>query len=337
MYDHTINLEDDQMPPYCNIYPLSGTELRVLCEFLDDMLSKGFIRASNSPVGALVLFAKKKDGTLRLCVNFRKLNRITRRDQYPIPLITNLINQLGSAQIYTKFDLRAGYYNVCIAAGHEWKTTFRTHYSSFKFLVMPMGLTNAPATFQHFMNNIFQDMSDLFIVVYLDDILVFSNLVDEHHDRVQQVLTRLGEHNLHVKPEKSLFHTKSIEFLGFMVSPTGISMDITKTKAILNWPMPTNVKQIQSFVGFANFYQRFIVNFSETVTPLTRLTQKEAPCIWGPEQQAAFDTLKLAFTQAPILSHFNPNNPIVIETDASDYAIAAIISQISLNDGDLHP
>src|SRR6266481_6457827 len=132
-------------------------------------------------------------------------------------------------------------------------------------------------------------------------------------------------------------HTKSIEFLGFMVSPTGISMDITKTEAISNWPMATNVKQIQSFIGFANFYRHFIVNFSKTVTPLTQLIQKEAPWIWGPEQLAAFDTLKLAFTQAPVLSHFNPNNPIVVETDASDYAIAAIISQISLNNGDLHP
>jgi len=177
-------MEDDQMPPHCNIYPLSGTELGVLREFLNDMLSKGFIRASNSPVGAPVLFAKKKDGTLRLCVDFRKLNRITRRDRYPIPLVTNLIDQLSSAQIYTKFDLRAGYYNVRIAAGHEWKTTFRTRYGSFEFLVMPMGLTNAPATFQHFMNNIFQDMSDLFIVVYLDDILVFSNSVEEHRDHV---------------------------------------------------------------------------------------------------------------------------------------------------------
>src|SRR6266481_7005180 len=156
MYDHTINLEDDQMPPYCNIYPLSGTELSVLHEFLDDMLSKGFIQASNSPVGAPVLFAKKKDGTLRLCVDFRKLNQITQRDQYPIPLVTNLIDQLGSAQIYTKFDLRAGYYNVHIAAGHEWKTMFRTCYGSFEFLVMPMGLTSA--TFQHFMNENFQDM-----------------------------------------------------------------------------------------------------------------------------------------------------------------------------------
>src|SRR6266481_1240918 len=179
-YDHTIDLKDDQMPPHSHIYPLSGTELIALCEFLDDMLSKGFIQGSDSPGGAPVLFAKKKDTTLHLCVDFQKLNRITRKNHYPIPLVTNLIDQLGSAKIYTKFDLRAGYYNVQIAAGHEWKTVFQTRYGSFKFLVMLMGLTNAPATFQHFMKDIFQDMSDIFVIVYLDDILVYSESVEEH-------------------------------------------------------------------------------------------------------------------------------------------------------------
>jgi len=202
---------------------------------------------------------------------------------------------------------------------------------------MPMGLTNAPATFQHFMNDIFQDMSDIFVVVYLDDILIYSDSEEAHHDHVRLVLTRLQQHNLHVKPEKSLFHTYSIEFLGFMVSPTGIAMDVAKTEAISNWPTPSNVKQIQLFIGFANFYRQFIINFSETVTPLTRLTRKDAKFSWESEHQAAFNTLKLAFTWAPVLAHFDPANPIVVETDASDYAIAAIISQISPADGDLHP
>jgi len=202
---------------------------------------------------------------------------------------------------------------------------------------MPMGLTNAPATFQHFMNDIFQDMSDIFVVVYLDDILVYSDSKEVHRDHVRRVLTRLQDNNLHVKPEKSLFHTHSIEFLGFMVSPTGIVMDVAKTEAISNWPTPSNVKQVQSFIGFANFYHHFIVNFSETVTPLTHLTQKDTKFSWGPEHQDTFDKLKLAFTWVPVLVHFNPVNPTVVEMDASDYAITAIISQISPEDGDLHP
>ena len=184
----------------------------------------------------------------------------------------NLIDQLGSAKIYTKFDLCAGYCNIRIASGHKWKTTFWTRYGSFEFLVMPMGLTNAPATFQHFMNNIFQDMSDVFVVVYLDNIPVYSESEVLHHDHVRCVLTCLHENNLHVKPEKYLFHTNSIESLGFMVSPKGIMMDSAKTKAISRWLTPSNVKLVQSFISFANFYHHFIVNFSETVTPLTRLT-----------------------------------------------------------------
>ena len=180
-------------------------------------------------------------------------------------------------------------------------------------------------------------MSDVFVVVYLDDILVYSKLEHVHQDHVRQVLMHLRENNLHVKLEKSLFHTNAIEFLGFMVSLQGIAMDSAKTEAISRWPTPSNVKQIQSFIGFANFYCRFIVNFSEMVAPLTHLTRKDAKFSWGPEHQQAFETLKLACTQAPVLTHFNPENLIVVETDTSDYAIAAIISQISPDDGDLHP
>src|SRR5882724_1559953 len=171
-FDHEIHLENDQTPPHRHIYLLSGTGLGLLHEFLDDMLSKGFIQSSQLPAGAPVLFAKKKDGTLRLCMDFRNLNKITKKDHYPIPFVTNLLDQLGSAKVYTKLDLRTGYYNVRVAAGHEWKTAFRTRYGSFEFLVMPMGLTNAPATFQAFMNHIFRDMTDIFVVIYLNDILI---------------------------------------------------------------------------------------------------------------------------------------------------------------------
>jgi len=156
-FDHKIHLENDQTPPHSHIYPLSGTELSLLREFIDDILGKGHLIVAVSS-SAPVLFAKKKDGTLRLCVDFRNLNKLTRKDQYPILLVTNLLDQLGSTKVYTKLDLRAGYYNVRIAAGHEWKTAFRTRYGSFEFLVMPMGLTNVPAMFQAFMNHIFRDM-----------------------------------------------------------------------------------------------------------------------------------------------------------------------------------
>jgi len=165
---------------HSHIYPLYGTKLGLLHKFLNDMLGKGFIQSSQSPVGAPVLFAKKKDSTLRLCVDFRNLNKLTRKDRYLILLVTNLLDQLGSAKVYTKLDLCTGYYNVHVATGHEWKTAFHTRYGSFEFLVIPMGLTNAPAMFKAFMNHIFRDMTDIFVVIYLDDILIFSNSLEDH-------------------------------------------------------------------------------------------------------------------------------------------------------------
>ena len=336
-YDHAIDLEEGAQPPYGPIYSMSETELKALREYLDDMLGKGFIRPSNSPAGAPILFAKKKDGSLRLCIDYRGLNRITRKNRYPLPLIGDLLDRLRSAKIFTKIDLRAGYNNVRISPGHEWKTAFRTRYGSFEYMVMPFGMTNSPATFQHFMNDIFRDMADIFVIVYLDDILVFSDNEEEHRDHVRRVLQRLREHNLHAKLEKCTFHTDTIEYLGFIVSPAGLSMDTAKTQVIRDWPTPRNVKEVQSFLGFANFYRRFIANYSDTVVPLTRLTRKDTPFVWSDKCQKAFDTLKASFTSAPILVHFDPALPIVIETDGSDYAIAAILSQVTPSDNDLHP
>src|SRR5882724_6721499 len=180
-------------------------------------------------------------------------------------------------------------------------------------------------------------MTDIFIVIYLNNILIFSNSLEEHRVHVRCVLERLHEYDLHSKPKTCLFHMQKIEFLGFMVTPTGISMDTAKTDTVSIWPTLTNLKAVQAFLGFTNFYCHFIVGFSDIIIPLICLTHKDTPFTWGPNHTVAFETLKHSFTQAPILAHFNPDNPIVVETDASDYAIAAIISQISPNDGDLHP
>src|SRR5882724_10349309 len=180
-------------------------------------------------------------------------------------------------------------------------------------------------------------MTDIFIVIYLNDILIFSNSLEDHQVHVRHILEWLCEYDLHSKPKKCLFHTQKIGFLGFMVTPTGISMDTAKTDAVSIWPNPTNLKAVQVFLGFANFYCRFMVGFSDIVIPLIHLTHKDTLFTWGSNHTKAFKTLKTAFTQALILAHFNPDNPIVVETDASDYVITAIISQISPNDGDIHP
>lgn len=240
-------------------------------------------------------------------------------------------------KVFTKIDLHTGYNNVRISPGHEWKTVFRTQYGSFEYLVMPFGMTNSPATFQHFMNDIFHDMANIFVIVYLDNILVFSDNEGEHCNHICRILQRLREHNLHAKLEKCTFHTDTIEYLGFIVSPEGLSMDSAKTKVISDWPRPRTVKDVQSFLGFADFYRQFIANYSDIVTPLNRLTRKDTPFDWNTDCQQAFDGLKKAFTMAPVLTHFDPANPIVVKTDGSDYAVAAILLQVTPKDGNLHP
>src|SRR5882724_8359963 len=331
-----IELESDTLPPVGPVYSMSELELCALRKYLDEMLGKGFIRSSNSPIGVPVLFAKKKDGSLRLCVDYRKLNRLTQRNRYPLPLIGNLLDQLRSAKVFTKIDLRAGYNNVRIAEGHEWLTAFRTRYGAFEYLVMPFGLTNAPSTFQHFMNDIFSDMTDICVIIYLDDILIFSNSLAEHRVHVRTVLQHLREHNLHAKPEKCSFHTDSVEYLGFIISHSRISMDPSKGCVIRDWPVLRNLKELQSFLVFANFYRHFIHQYSSIVSHLTRLTRKDTPFTWSSNAHSSFTLLKDAFSDAPILIHFNPTFPTILKTDSSNYAISGILSQPQPN-GSLRP
>jgi len=200
-YDLRINLEEGASPPLGTVYSLSQTELGALRTFIDEHLSYGFIRQSTSAHGAPVLFVHKKDGSLRLCIDYRGLNKISKKDRYPLPLISDLLNSPSKAKIYSKIDLRHAYHLVCITEGDEWKTTFRTQYGSFEWNVMPFGLTNAPTAFQRFVNSILSDMLDVCVVVYLDDILIYSKDIESHQKHVREVLRRLHKHNLFAKPE----------------------------------------------------------------------------------------------------------------------------------------
>ncbi|KAG5724661.1 hypothetical protein E4T56_gene3712 [Termitomyces sp. T112] len=289
-YNHQIDLEEGTSPPFDKIYNMSEIELQALKEYLDNMLSKGFIHPSISAAGAPVLFAKKKDGSLRLCVDYRGLNKVT-KNRYPLPLIGDLVDRLCSTKIYTKIDLRSSYNNVRITPGHEWKTAFCTRYGLFEYLIMPFGMTNSPATFQYFMNNIFHDMNDIFVIVYLDNILIYSNSLAEHLEHIRHCS----------------FHTAEVEYLGVIVTPDGVRMDPAKVDAILNWPSPRNVKE------------------------------KDTPWDWDSKCQSVFLLLKKAFTSALVLRHFDPSLPIVLECDASNYAIAGILSQLNSGGKDLHP
>jgi hypothetical protein len=326
-YDLSIDLEEGKRPPFGPIYPLSELELKTLHAWIEENLSKGFIRASKSPAGAPILFVKKKDGSLRLCVDYRALNNITVKNRYPLPLIPEALDRLRKSKVYTKIDLRGAYNLVRVKSGDEWKTAFRTRYGHFECLVMPFGLTNAPAVFQHFMNDVFRDLLDVKVLVYLDDILVFSDDPAHHPDDVRTVLQRLIDHGLYAKAEKCEFSVDKTEFLGFIVSPDGVSMAPDKVEAITSWPAPTSMKLLQQFLGFANFYRRFIEGYSRIISPLTRLLKKDAKWHFDARAQEAFDRLKSAFTSASFLRHFDPSLDTIIETDSSDYAISAILSQ----------
>ena len=335
-YDLKIDLDEGAEPPIGRMYSLSETEMTALRQFLDENLRNGFVRPSNSAHGAPILFVKKKDGSLRLCVDFRGLNKISKKDRYPLPLISDLLDSPGKARIYTKIDLRHAYHLVRIREGDEWKTTFRTKYGSFEWLVMPFGLSNAPGAFQRFMNDVFADMLDVCVVVYLDNILIYSTDKSTHRKQVKEVLRRLRKHGLYAKPEKCEFDRESVEYLDYVLSPAGLTMASDKVQTIQDWPEPRRVKDIQSFLGFANFYRRFIYNFSDITVPLTRLTRKNVPFVFGDAEHEAFNYLKSAFVSAPILTHWIPDHPIIVETDASDYALAAILS-IELENGEIHP
>ncbi|KAH0610200.1 uncharacterized protein H6S33_011727 [Morchella sextelata] len=335
-HDIEIVLEEGKRPPYGPIYGLSQIELKALREYLDENLPKGFIRASESPAGAPILFVKKSDGTLRLCVDYRGLNAITIKNRYPLPLLKETLAKLSRAQYYTKLDLRWGYNQIRIAEGDEWKTAFRTRYGHFEYTVMPFGLANAPAIFQHWINDILRPYLDQFVTAYLDDILIYSETLSEHKEHIQKVLKVLDENHVHLKPEKCEFMVQETKYLGLILTPNGNRMDPEKVIDVLEWTTPTNLRDVQVFLGFANFYRRFILGYSKIVAPLTALTKKNVKFEWTDEREEAFQTLKKMFTTAPILAHFNPDRKIVIETDASDYVSAGILSQRD-NEGILHP
>jgi Reverse transcriptase (RNA-dependent DNA polymerase) len=236
--DLKINIDEGTKVPAGPIYPLSKFELKTLREFIDEYLRIGFIHPSNSPFGAPVLFIKKKDRSLQLCVDFRRLNAITRKDKYSLPLTSELLDTPSRAKVFTKIDLKHAYHLIRIAAGDEWKTAFRTHYRSFEWLVMPFGLTNAPGSFQRLLNGIFSDLLDVYAIIYLDDILIFSGNKDDHFRHVSEVLKQLRKHGLYANGKKCDFHSESVDYLGHMIGPNRLQMDPAKVKVIQDWPEP---------------------------------------------------------------------------------------------------
>ena len=311
-YDCAIDIENDTQVPFGLIYNLSQDELATLKEYIDENLAKGFIQHSKSPAGAPILFVKKKDGFLQMCVDYRGLNKVTIKNRYPLPLISGLLNQLGQVKIYTKIDLQRAYNLVRIKEGDEWKTAFRTRYGHFEDLVMPFGLTNKLTIFQHLMNDIFRQFLNNFVVCYLDDILIYSKDIKQHEEHVRLVFHKLHNADLYAKLEKCNFHQSQVEFLGYIVSCNGISMDQKKIQAVLGWATPKTIRDVQYFLGFVNFYWIFIKNYSKIAAPLTRLTCEDK-LDWNSGAEKAFQLLKIAFTTAPILIHPDFSKPFFME------------------------
>ena len=325
--DHEIELLPGVKPPAKGPYRMAPPELAELRKQLDELLQAGFIRPSKAPFGAPILFQRKHDGSLRLCVDYRALNKVTVRNKYPIPLIADLFDQLSQAKYFSKLDLRSGYHQVRIAEGDEPKTTCVTRYGAFEFLVMPFGLTNAPATFCTLMNQVFHDYLDKFVVIYLDDIMVFSSTLEEHMDHLRLVFKRLQENQLYVKREKCSFAQIQIHFLGHVVEQGQIRMDMEKVEAIRDWATPKNVKELRSFLGLANYYRRFVEGYSRRITALTELLKKDKKWSWTSECHEAFEDLKQALMKDPVLALPDLGKAFEVQTDASDFAIGGVLLQ----------
>lgn len=342
---HTIDTKDAK-PINRNPYPLSLLQRQELLKQISDLRSKGLIQTSHSAWGAPVLFVKKKDDTWRMVVDYRGLNAVTERNTYPLPRIQDCLDRIGNAEYLTKLDLTSGYWQVSVAADDIPKTAFNTQVGKFEFTVMPFGLTNAPATFQTMMNSILQPYLNEFVIVYLDDIVIFSNSLEHHKEHVRKVLQTLRENELFAKPTKCLFAQSELEFCGHIVGGGTLKPCQSKTAVIKEWPAPTNVHEVRQFLGLAAYYRRFVKGFSLISAPIYDLIKEEdetirqnrmRPIIWNKQSQAAFEILKEKLCTEPVLQQPDVSKPFTIETDASDFAIGISLLQLNSETNRLHP
>lgn len=335
-YDHKTGIEGKEQLSYGPLYKQSTKELQAVKQYLVENLHKGWIEPSKAPYSSPLLFVKKPDGNLRLCVDYRKLNNITRKDRYPLPLIDETLARLNQAKIFTKLDIRQAFHRIRMHPDSEELTTFRTRYESYKYKVLPLGLTNGPATYQRYMNDVLFEYLDVFCTVYLDDILIYSDNESDNELHVRMILVRLRKAGLQADLRECEFGVKETKYLGFIISTQGIRVDPEKIEVIKSWVPPTTVKGVQSFLGFCNFYPRFIRDYGIISKPLTRLTHKDREFIFTDECHGSFKELKNRLINAPVLAHYDPSFEFRIETDASDGVVAGVFSQLG-KDGNWYP
>ncbi|CAL8169356.1 unnamed protein product [Prunus armeniaca] len=304
----TIELLPGTNPIHQAPYRMAPTELRELKFQLQELVDLGFIRPSVSPWGAPMLFVKKKDGTMRLCIDYRQLNKVTVHNRYPLPRIDDLFDQLKGAKYFSKIDLRSGYHQLRVRDEDILKTTFRTRYGHYEFLVMPFGLTNAPAAFMDLMNRVFRPYLDRFVIVFIDDILVYSRTLEGHKKHLRLVLKDFEK-------EAALCQVQ-VDFLGHVISAEEIYVDPRKVEAVVNWVQPTSVIEVRNFLGLAGYYRRFVEGFSSIAAPLTRLMRKNS-----------FQELKKRVTTAPVLALSDNSGNFVIYNDASLQGLGCVLMQ----------
>ena len=307
-------------------YHIAIDELEELKKQLRELSDKGYIRPSASPWGSHVLFVRKKDDTLRMCVDYCNLNAVTVMNKYPLPRIDDLLDQLRNAKYFSKIDLCSGYHQMKIRKKDIPKTAFVTRFGQYEFTVVSFGLTNAPAYFMNMMNKVFMDELDKFVVVFIDDILIYSATVEEHKQHLKILLEKLRQNQLYGKFSKCEFWLEEVAFLGHVLTAEGVAVDPSKIVTVQKWEQPLNVTDVRSFLGLAGYYRRFIENFSKIAQPMTNLLKTKG-FEWTPECEKSFQTLKEKLTTTPVLALPDIRQDFIVYCNASRQGLGCVLMQ----------
>jgi hypothetical protein len=325
--EFTIDLKLGTEPIARTPYQMSTSKLQELKMQLKELLDLGLIHPSVSPWGAPIIFIRKKDGLWRLCIDYRQLNKATIKNQYPLPRIDDLFNQMKGVTVFSKIDLRSGYHQLRIKEDDIPKTAFKMRFGHYEFTVLPFGLTNAPGVFMSLMNGVFREYLDKFVQVFIDDILIYSRMTEEHDEHLRLVLQCLREHKLYGKLSKCSFYQSRIQYLGHVISDEGIAVDLAKVEAIMEWPAPMNVTEVRSFMGLSGYYRWFVEGFSKIANPIMELQKKNKKFVWTEECAEAFRRLKELLTIASILKVPDMDADFLVCTDASKEGLGGVLMQ----------